>query len=218
MLLLFIMPNQLSIELLRLFAKGELAGTQLQTLAMAACQDGWGHDDALAFMLAHAGSAGKRRGAVATEVIEAAESLGIICNDSHPYYVKLHDAGLAQMYLPHEVFTDMVARSDLARWCLTPDQLSTEQGLGKLLKDWGDHPDVEFAEDLGSVAILGMHMDGVQYTSSLRAGGARGILVASVNVVSAQSNSDEQVRQPLLVLRKSRLCSVGAVGTTPSSS
>ena len=96
------MPNQLSIELLRLFAKGELAGTQLQTLAMAIWQDGWGHDDALAFRLAHAGSAGKRRGQVATEVIEAAESLGIICNDSHPYYVKLHDAGFAQMYLPHE--------------------------------------------------------------------------------------------------------------------
>ena len=110
------MPTQLSLELLRLFAKGELAGTQVQKLAGAAWQDGWGHGDELAFKLAHAGSSGKRRGEIANDVIDAAESLGIVCNDSHPYIVRLGDGGSAQMYLPHEILSDMVARSDMARW------------------------------------------------------------------------------------------------------
>ena len=116
------------------------------------------------------------------------------------------------MYLPHEILSDMVARSDMARWCLTPDQLSERQGLGKLLTDWGDHPDVEFAGDLGSVAILGMHMDGVQYTASMRAGEAKSILVASFNVVSAQGPDNKRIRQPLFVIRKSRLCACGCSG------
>ena len=44
--------------------------------------------------------------------------------------------------------------------------------LGGLLRTWADHPEVQFRGDLSGVRVLGIHADGVQYTTTIRAGGA----------------------------------------------
>jgi hypothetical protein len=62
------------------------------------------------------------------------------------------------------------------------------------------------------VPIFGVHSDGVQYTSTNRAGGAKSLLVASWNVISASSPKVRNLRQPLFVIRKARLCKCGCSG------
>ena len=206
------MATHLSFELLRLFAQGELSGAQVQKLASAAWQDGWGRTDRLAEKLARAGTDGTISGHIAQQIINAAEHAGLVCSPCSPYHVKLPDDSMGSVYLPHELFTDMVKASTLEQWCLTPGLLGETRGLGPLLQRWASHRDVQFAGDLGSVAILGLHSDGVAYTASQRAGGQRGILVASMNVVSARTAQLRAQRQPLFVISKGRMCSCGCGG------
>ena len=206
------MATQLSRELLRLFAQGELSGVQVQKLAKAAWDDGWGRTDRLAERLMQAGSCGTWTGHIAKQIIQAAEQVGMVCNSSSPYHVKLPDDAMGSVYLPHELFSDMVKDTNLEQWCLTPEQLQATRGLGPLLQRWASHRDVQFAGDLGSVAILGLHSDAVAYTASQRAGGQRGILVASLNVVSGRTVEHRAARQPLFVISKGRLCSCGCGG------
>ena len=201
----------LSRELLRLFASGHLAGTEVQCLAHAAWQDGWGHNDPLARKLAKPGVNMETSRNIARDVVNAAKEYGLMCTQAEPYTVSLPAGkGSVWVMLPHEVYPAMVRQRGCAAWCLSPQDM--EQPLGKLLQTWAGHPDVLYDGDLTKVGILGVHCDGVAYTSSLRAGGSKGILVASWNVVSSSSEAFRNQRQPLFILQKGRLCGRGCGG------
>ena len=60
--------------------------------------------------------------------------------------------------------------------------------------------------------MVGVHCDGVSYTTTIRAGGSKAVLVASMNVISATSDKKKNLRQPLFVVRKGRLCDCGCGG------
>jgi hypothetical protein len=203
--------GQLSRLLLKLFAKGEISGTTVHDLAAAAWLDGWGRGDALAQRLVKAGRQGRRRNEMANDVIKAAEAAGLVCSRALPYEVTLSTGGTASIFLPHEFYTAMVEDLGLPQLCLSPESLVADEGLPGLLKAWSTNDDVEFAGDLSTVGVLGMHCDGVQYTSSMRAGGARSVVVGSMNVISA-GEIIRQRRQPLFVLRKGRFCKCGCQG------
>jgi hypothetical protein len=200
------MPCELAVELLRLYAKGELAATQVQRLAAAGHNDGWGRTDELATRLATAGDNGAVTGNIARDIMRAAKAAGMLASSASLYFVKLPDGKDLAMYLPHEVAAHTVEGDDLQQWCLDGDTLAREEGLGRLLRDWAAHRDVAYGGDLTSVLIAGVYGDAVQYTSTMRAGGARSIYVCSMNFISARDQSRRARRHPLFVLPRSRLC------------
>jgi hypothetical protein len=203
--------QHLSRLLLKLFAQGQLAGTTVFDLAAAAWEDGWGRLDPLATSLVRAGQGGKKRSLIAKHIIQAAEAAGLVCSKAIPYEVGISTGGTALVCLPHEFYPSMVANKGLKNLCLDAEALDVGTGLAKLLKDWAENQSVEFSGDLSEVGILGLHCDGVQYTSSVRAGGARSVVVGSMNVISA-GNAVRHLRKPLFVLRKTRLCERGCQG------
>jgi hypothetical protein len=153
--------------------------------------------------LAKAGQWGKNSGNIVDMIVAAAKIGGISDSKAKTYEVKLQDNSSLEIFLPHEIYASEVG-DDTESWCLSPEELGGDR-LGKVLRNWAGHPDVNFEGDLGHVGVLGFHCDGVQYTSSMRAGGAKSVLVASLNVVSAALGNRRR-RFPLFVLRKTRLC------------
>ena len=200
--------------LLKLFSQGELSGTCVWDLASAAFIDGWGHDNSLARRLVRCGQSGKARNHIAADLMKVAEAEGLTCSTAQAYKFQLGTGGKdVHMFLPHEFYPAMVAKGgDPSDWCLSPELLEDGCGLAGLLRDWASHEDVLFQGDLSAVGVLGFHCDGVQYTSSMRAGGAKSIVVGSMNVISAASPSLRHRRHPLFVLRKTRLCDCGCQG------
>ena len=110
------MPSHLAVELLRLFAQGELSGVQVQALAMAAWKDNWGRLDPLAAKLKGAGAEGKLTGNIARDIMRAAGSAKLMCSQATPYVITLPDGKDLQVFLPHEVYPRMV-RDGLDGWC-----------------------------------------------------------------------------------------------------
>ena len=150
---------------------------------------------------------------VARDIISAAREFGLMCTAAEPYMVELPDGkGSLPVFLPHEVYPPMLAKGSYPAWCLGQDSMDAEAGLGPLLARWAAHGDVNFGGDLLNVGILGMHCDGVAYTSSLRAGSCRKILVSSWNVSSSSAEAGRNQRQPYFVIRKARLCGCGCGG------
>ena len=205
--------SNLGLQLLRLFAKGDLAATQVQLLAKAAWDDGWGQNCQLARKLAHVGTSGKHSSNIFRDIITAAELVGLISSETKPYYVNLPgNAGTAEVFLPHEVYEKMVQRRGIDRFCLSPTELASATGLGALLTRWAGAADVQYEGDLGQVGVFGVHCDGVTYSTSVRAGSQKSVLAASFNVISATDAKDRDLRQPLFVIQKSRLCKCGCGG------
>ena len=202
--------THLSKELLRLFALGELSGTAVQSLANSAWKHGWGRKCRLARSLAKAGVWGKTSGNILRDIMMATILHGVMSTTAKPYKLKLQDDAEVDMFLPHEIYTAL-AKDDTSPWCLPSDILAGDTS-GKVMHEWSTHPDVNFTGDLGTVGALGFHCDGVQYTSSMRAGGAKSVVIASLNVVSAAEERNRQRRFPLFVLRKARLCNCGCGG------
>ena len=195
-----------------LFASGDLSGTQVFDLISAAWDDGWGRGDTLAEMLVHAGRGGLRRCDIAGDIVKAADAAGLVCNTCHPYSVTLRTGGELGVYLPHEIYAGVAAETPLAELCFNQDDLAATSGLPHMLKTWAAHADVQHDGDLTAVAALGFHADGVQYSSSMRAGGAKSIVAASMNVISAPSRKQRHRRQPLFVVSKHRICQCGCGG------
>jgi hypothetical protein len=139
------------------------------------------------------------------------ERSDLLASAVQPYATRLPDGSDLDVYLPHEIYPS-VANNDPSSWCLSSEQVQSDQGFGSLLREWSTHPDVQFGGDLAKVAILGFHADGVQYTSSLRAGSGRSMLVASLNVVSGKEDGIRARRFPLFVLGKGRMCKCGCNG------
>jgi hypothetical protein len=162
--------------------------------------------------LVAAGQHGRRRNNIANDIISAAAAEGFVSSQAGPYEIKLTTGGVGEIFLPHEFVPSMIGDSDISEWCLSPEVVAGGLGLAKLLRDWANHPEVQFAGDLSKVPVVGFHCDGVQDNSSVRAGGSRSIVVGSMNIISAASAGRKQLRQPLRVLRKGRLCSCGCMG------
>jgi hypothetical protein len=62
------------------------------------------------------------------------------------------------------------------------------------------------------VGGMGIHYDGVQYTTTMRAGGSRSVQVASMNILTARTERIRSLRVPLFILRKGRFCNCGCGG------
>ena len=120
------------------------------------------------------------------------------------------------MFLLHEIYEKTVfAAGGVDDFCLTSEQVGQDKGLGKLVSDWAEHPDVAVAPppDLTKVAIVGMHADGATYTSSVRAGSdQKSVIVCSMNFISARSARRRGQRHMVFVLSKRKLCNCGCSG------
>jgi hypothetical protein len=204
--------TELSKELLRLFALGEISATQVQSIAKAAWDDGWGRHCRTARRLAHlGGSRGNEH--CSRDLFLVAASSGILDTSIQPYPVKIHDNSTVQVFLPHEILQHAIRTEELSEWCFAPDDFEDASHMAKAMQEWALHPDVCMGdEDLSRVLAVGVHADAVQYTSSLRAGSGRSLLVCSMNVVSSSSESKRARRFPLFVLGKGRQCECGCGG------
>lgn len=211
------MLPQLAIRLLGAFADGNISAADVQSFASAAYDDGWGRGDRLAQRLVAAGGGGTQTGNTMRDVLKAAEMAGITGDLASPYRCSTQGKDGAQIsvdvFLPHEAIHHLVGQTRLAPWCLAADQVAAPDGVGKMLTDWTGHPDIHpFHIDPTTTIALGLHADGIQYTSTMRAGGARSMVVMSFNIISAKDHSDRSQRFLLAVIGKDRLCACGCSG------
>ena len=126
------------------------------------------------------------------DIVRAADKAGLMDSLSKPYYVSVPGPRgrpvEVAMFLPHEVYHNIVGKSGgTERWRLPDDRLNEPAGLGALLRTWGDHPSLTQDHELANVAIFGLHADAISYTSTMRAGGSKSVLVASWNAISART-------------------------------
>ena len=149
------------------------------------------------------------------DVLRAASSVGIMQEQARPYEAEVPGANgqkiRAQVFLPHEGLDELATPAEMHHWVFSAEKLAQEQGLGKVLRDWVAHPDVPDLE-ASQVVGLGLHCDGVQYTSTMRAGGAKSVVVMSWNCVSAARVHDRMKRRLFCVLAKDRLCNCSCSG------
>ena len=184
------MHPRLLLSLLRFFAMGAIQATQVQAMAAAAWADGWGRGDDLSRRVASAGSQGRHTSNILRDILRAAE-IAALMTVSQPYTFTVPGPGGAPVslscFLPHEVYTQMFDLEGIDGCCLGPEALEAPTGLGPLIRAWVDHVDVTVRHNPLRVGAIGMHCDGVQYTTSMRAGGAKGIFVGSFNLLSGRT-------------------------------
>jgi hypothetical protein len=182
-------------------------------LASSAWRDGWGRNNALARKLAKPGVDADKVTNAARDIVSAAKEAGIGSTSAQPYFVDLpHNKGQLGILLPHETFADMVAQGGRPeKWCLRAEDRDTP--LWRLREQWCSHPEVQIAGDAVSrVALIGLHADGVSYSSSIRAGEQKKVIVCCINVISAMEDGLSLKRQPCFVIQSSRLCPCGCSG------
>ena len=199
----------LSAELLRLFALGQLSAVDVQKLAGAAWADGWGQGSVIAKRLYRAGNMGRTAENLSRDVLLVAKSM--IKNSAHPYKHHLQDGSVVDAFLPHETAATMLQLFGPEALSIG-DRIDTEP-IGGVIREWAGHADVQIPpNEAQGVVGFGIHYDGVQYTSTMRAGGAKSIQVASLNVVTARAERVRQIRAPLFIFRKGRFCQCGCQG------
>ena len=207
------MASNLARHLLLLWAKGHLSAAQIQLIAAEGRKDGWAPQCPLASRLATLGSSGTITGHLARDIVAAARIAGLLSTTAQPYEFKLPGGGgNFSAFLPHEIVHEMVLQNGLANLCLSHDELDSPVGVGSMVKKWAAHMDVQYHGDSTEVVGVGIHGDGVAYTTSIRPGGAKGILVVSMNIVTTQDDRIKNRRQPLFVMKKSRACTCGCNG------
>jgi hypothetical protein len=147
----------------------------------------------------------------ARDIVRAAKDAGIGSTSAQPYYVELTNGkGELGILLPHETFAEMAA-DDAERWCL--GERDRGSPLWRLRERWCADPQVDISGDaVNRVALLGLHADGVSYSSSIRAGNDKKVIVCSINCISARDDGLRLKRQPCFVLQSSRLCGCGCSG------
>eukprot|EP00959_Pyramimonas_sp_CCMP1952_P062629 1309466-Pyramimonas_sp.AAC.1 len=135
--------------------------------------------------------------------------------DQLPQPYKVQAAGPAGttrdhlVFLPHETLDHYVSVGT----CMTfsDDQLRGSP-LGRLVTEWCQHFDVQLPVDrAGSVIPVGLHGDGVQCTTTMRAGGAKSIVAISFNVL-AGGLATLKKRFMISVISKDSLCDCGCEG------
>ena len=129
----------------------------------------------------------------------------LIKNSAQPYTHRLQDGSLVDIFLPHETAATMLKLFGPEALSMG-DRIDTE-AIGGVMRQWAANPDVQIPPDEAKDAVgFGIHYDGIQYTSTMRAVGAKSIQVASLNVVTARAERVRQIRAPLFILRKGRFC------------
>ena len=83
-------------------------------------------------------------------------------------------------------------------------------GLGAMLRDWGDSPHIQV--DARDVVAIGLHADGVSYRASQRAGSSRAVLAAAWNAISADLPANRGRRHLFFALSKALCCQCGCRG------
>ena len=142
---------KLSAELLRLYGLGELSAVDVQRIAVAAWQDGWGRDSRIAQRLVAMGSRGKHPGNMSRDLQIITVQYAITTAQARPYSMRLQDDKPLDVLLPHELYPALSKHGQLADWC-TPD----DSAKGALHR-WANSADVALDEEaLESTAALGV--------------------------------------------------------------
>ena len=110
--------------------------------------------------------------------------------------------------LPHEQLHLMALAGKVPRLRVSDASWNADFGVGKLVREWCR------SEGFGSrdILALGIHADGVSYTTNNRAGYNRSVAVCSYNVISAESAADRGRRHLFYAVSKSSLCDCGCEG------
>ena len=149
-------------------------------------------------------------------MLRAANLAGLMSSLARPYLAEVQGKDrqpmVVRVFLPHEGLYELVGNKPLAEWTLPPEVLAEETGLGGLVKKWAAHPDVTSHPTPEDSIAIGLHADGVQHTTTMRAGGAKSVYVMPWNAISARALGDRAQRRLLAVLRKSKLCDCGCQG------
>ena len=201
-------------ELLKLFSEGALPATAVQRVAAAALADGWGSGDRMALKMAKAGARGKHPQNCMRDLLNLSRHVGVGHQTPEPYVVEVPGVGgvsrRVQIFLPHEQYQLLVEQHGVDAYRLPAAEYASPGGMGALLRSWGDLPEVSI--ETRDVGVIGLHCDGVSYTSSSRAGAAKGVLVASWNVVSSAAPHHRGQRCLLFALNKTLCCQCGCEG------
>ena len=201
----------LATELLRLYGLGVMSAVDVQRLAAGAGRDGWGLNNSVARKLMTLGGSGRYTGNVSRDLLSRNSLDAMLTRNLKPYIIQLPDGTYLDIILPHEaVFDAMTRKAKPEDWTLR--ERAGSDPLGGILAKWATQPDVLFGGDVSTVAAVGLHSDGVQYTSTNRAGGAKSVEVMSMNILSAKLEANRQHRIPLTILRKARMCGCGCGG------
>ena len=209
----------LSFYLLKLFAEGTLTATLVQVLASAALQDGWGQDDETASKLAAIGTSGRHPSNCLRDLLRISKRTGMMGSTPEPYHVEVpgpqNTMRTVAVVLPHEQLQLLVAKDGVDKLALNDADWSSDVGLGLLLRQWGERVGVP---DVRKTVAIGIHADGVSYSTSNRAGYNRSVAVSSWNAVSGGSAADRGRRNLFFALGKHNLCDCGCEGGVIQSS
>ena len=110
------------------------------------------------------------------------------------------------MFLPHETVAAVVEAPGNDTHLLSED----DGQLGHLVEEWRHHPDVNM-EYPSCVHPIGVFGDGMQYTSSMRAGGAKSVICQTINFLGGQVKKRSR-RYTTCVITKDSLCDCGCEG------
>ena len=163
--------------------------------------------------IASAGSWGKYTSNIQRDIFASAERSGIVDQLPHQYCFEARGPGGTtvqhSMFLPHETLHMQLPREDsLKEFVLADEDLA--QPIGRLVVDWCAHRDVNHA-DPRTVIPIGMHGDGVSYTTQQRAGGVRSVIVICMNTLGG-SPAQRKRRLMVSMLAKDSLCDCGCSG------
>ena len=202
----------LTFRMLKLFAEGTLPATLVQEFAAAAVLDGWGSDDEVAQSLAKMGAAGRHKSNILRDLLRISKRLGMEEATPEPYYLTVPGPDgtekTVSVILPHEQLELVLRRDGAERYRATESSWNSPIGVGNLLKEWG----VRVGTDSRTAVALGIHADGVSYTTSNRTGQGRSVAVGSWNVISAASDRDRGKRYLYFAIGKSSMCNCGCEG------
>ena len=141
----------------------------LAIVRMGWALDSWGGSTS-AQRLSQCGGNCQSNKNIARDLFRVALSTGLVVGLPHTYKFTAPgpDGEERQhtMYLPHETLHSETNKTGGSY--LLPSE--RDGPLGNLVREWCEHPDVQVTTP-EAVQIVGLHGDGVQYTTSIRAGG-----------------------------------------------
>ena len=203
----------LSFQLLKLFAQGTLPATTIQIVAAAARQDGWGDGDEIAQRLANIGNKGLHTQNCLRDLLRIAKTIGLGDATPEPYEVEVMGVGgvprTVGVLLPHEYVGKVVAKWGHENFRVSDSSWNGTFGIGKMLKEWGESVGIDSREALA----IGLHADGVSYTTSQRVGHNKACLVASWNMVSAEQDTHRGLRHMFFTINNATCCDCGCEGS-----
>ena len=159
---------------------------------------------------------GGRSGNVQRDVLRAAALAGLNeeCPEPYAFDAPGSDGIPRKVYcvLPREVLHLLLSKMKLDAVTLPEAKLRALTGLGPLVRRWLAHPDVGLGQELAKHVIpIGTHGDGVQYTTSMRVGGAKSVYVVTWNFLEG-AQAQRSRRFVFCVLQKAECCQCGCEG------